>query len=140
MEQLFIRVDVRWSQQFFSELKQYFNYTAKDEDDLNYLIILYIKERHNFFWTCVPDRYNDVMCSFYKSICGYPINPNIIANRFDQLYREIMNSLLQIKGIIKDIVAVKTKEGDIEGFIIHSESLPRTYPRPTNWKGVFERS
>ncbi|MFO5979636.1 hypothetical protein ACLBSL_33710, partial [Klebsiella pneumoniae] len=64
----------------------------------------------------------------------------LFVNSFDELFREIMNSLLQIKGIIKDIVAVKTKEGDIEGFIIHSESLPRSYPRPTNWKGEFERS
>ncbi|MFO5695532.1 hypothetical protein ACLBP9_30645, partial [Klebsiella pneumoniae] len=59
---------------------------------------------------------------------------------YDHLLREIMFSLLQIKVINKVIVAVKTKEGDIEGFIIHSESLPRSYPRPTNWKGVFERS
>ncbi|MFO5759865.1 hypothetical protein ACLBQR_31390, partial [Klebsiella pneumoniae] len=90
----------------------------QNKNDFFFLYYLYIKERHNFFWTCVPDRYNDVMCSFYKSICGYPINPNTIANRFDQLYLEIMKSLLQIKGIIKDIVAVKRKVEDMKILII----------------------
>ncbi|MFO5452932.1 hypothetical protein ACLBO7_30740, partial [Klebsiella pneumoniae] len=71
----------------------FFNCIAYVEDDLIYLFILYNKVRHNFFWTCVPDRYNDVMCSFYKSNCGYPINPNIIANRFDPLYRETTTTL-----------------------------------------------